>query len=85
VNSTQGGSGPLKGTAKYAKVNLTADDRYGGIRSHARLVCAAFHGPAPSDDHVVNHIDGNIRNVCVSLLVPNYVCLVTIVIVTLVY
>lgn len=34
---------------------------YGGERVH-RIVATAFHGPAPSPDHVVDHIDTNRQN-----------------------
>jgi len=27
-----------------------------------RLVCAAFNGPAPTDEHTVDHLDFNTRN-----------------------
>ena len=63
VNTTMQGSGPTKGKPMYGKVNLSYVDAYCGVVTHARLVCAAFHGPAPSAAHVVNHIDGNIKNV----------------------
>ena len=74
VNTTMGGSGPTKGKPMYGKVNLSY---VGGVVTHARLVCAAFHGPAPSAAHVVNHIDGNIKNVRSTVCMLN--CLVTIV------
>ena len=63
VKTTSGGSGPNKGKPTYGRVNLSAVNGYNGNVTYSRLVCAAFHGPAPSTDHVVNHIDGNIRNV----------------------
>lgn len=34
---------------------------YGNVRVH-RIVATAFHGPAPSDNHVVDHIDTNRHN-----------------------
>ena len=46
----------------YGKYNpKTGYAEFGGERVH-RIVATAFHGPAPSPQHVVDHIDTNRRN-----------------------
>jgi hypothetical protein len=55
---------PLKpgvSSAGYESVSLCRD---GMIRNRRvnRIICAAFHGPAPSPDHHAAHNDGNRRN-----------------------
>lgn len=50
-----------KGKAAYQMVSLTKDGKSHVRRVHA-LVCLAFHGPPPSPDHVVDHIDENPSN-----------------------
>lgn len=45
----------------YWIVDLRDDGRHRTSVVH-RLVCEAFHGPAPSDDHEANHIDGDKLN-----------------------
>ena len=46
----------------FGKVNATTGYmEFGGERVH-RIVATAFHGVAPSDQHVVDHIDTNRQN-----------------------
>lgn len=42
----------------YAKVRLTRDGRRVRVPV-ARIVCIAFHGPRPSPDHQVRHLNGD--------------------------
>lgn len=44
-------------TQGYKCVNLSADGKEFGLRVN-RLVCAAFHGPAPTPKHHAAHNDG---------------------------
>lgn len=47
--------------AGYASVTLCGPNGYRNARVN-RVVCAAFHGPAPSPDHHAAHNDGNRLN-----------------------
>lgn len=52
---------PWLGNHQYQTVTVVAD----GVQCRRlvhRLVCEAFHGPAPSADHVVAHFDGSRDN-----------------------
>lgn len=42
----------------YIYFNVTIDGKRKSIKHH-RLVCEAFHGPAPTPAHVVAHCNGN--------------------------
>jgi len=46
------------GSRGYKYFNATVDGRRKTLKFH-RLVCEAFHGPAPSSKHVVAHCNGN--------------------------
>jgi hypothetical protein len=51
----------LKGSPNaggYVVVRLTAGRGRGRMYYLHRLVCAAFHGAPPTDEHVVNHLSG---------------------------
>lgn len=52
---------------RYLDVCLSAHNKKGSHRVH-RLVAMAFLGPAPSEKHQVNHIDGDRLNNCVTNL-----------------
>jgi len=59
--------GRVKSSAKGKVLTLMEDNGYANVyvRKHVyvhRLVCHAFHGPAPSADHTVDHIDRNRSN-----------------------
>jgi hypothetical protein len=45
----------------YAVVRLTVDGKRKKFRVH-QLVCGAFHGPKPTPDHEVRHLDGDRTN-----------------------
>lgn len=46
---------------EYERVTLYANGAKSNFLVH-RLVCRVFHGPAPTDAHVVRHLDGNASN-----------------------
>lgn len=46
---------------RYRRVQLTKDKRRKWYRVN-RLVCAAFHGPPPTDKHQARHLDGDTAN-----------------------
>jgi len=52
---------PSLSTKGYLRVSLHREGQKSKHRVH-RLVCIAFHGPCPSNDHVVDHIDENKLN-----------------------
>lgn len=52
---------PAVSRAGYAFVSLCADGKVFNRRVN-RIVCAAFHGPAPSRKHHAAHNDGNSLN-----------------------
>ena len=64
VNERQSWSKPTFGHSKYRSRKSVqfyyrvAYTGFGMLKVH-RLVCEAFHGPAPSPDHVVAHNDEN--------------------------
>lgn len=45
------------GPGKYCRVMLRKDGKTIPRMAH-RVICEAFHGPAPSDEHCVNHKNG---------------------------
>lgn len=68
VFRVKGGRGSRRGllagsviSSGYEKVSFSVDGVSTGHLIH-RLVCRAFHGPAPEGKDVVNHKDGNKRN-----------------------
>ncbi|CAD5472564.1 hypothetical protein QREC_QR164_01839 [Escherichia coli] len=56
-----------KNRNQYLFVRLELEGKLKGVNIH-RLVAENFLGPKPSDEHVINHIDGNKQNNDVSNL-----------------
>ena len=56
-----------KNRNQYLFVRLEFEGKLKGVNIH-RLVAENFLGPKPSDEHVINHIDGNKQNNDVSNL-----------------
>lgn len=56
-----------KNRNQYLFVRLEFEGKLKGVKIH-RLVAENFLGPKPSDEHVINHIDGNKQNNDVSNL-----------------
>ncbi|SES43500.1 HNH endonuclease [Tranquillimonas rosea] len=53
---------PLDKTWSFGRRSLTTDYHLlTGVPIH-RIVCTAFNGPPPTDQHVVDHIDTNRAN-----------------------
>ncbi|MBE35391.1 MAG: hypothetical protein CMI16_07535 [Opitutaceae bacterium] len=66
VNFTGGWTTPSKGSSRHDNRYRVGVDGFGYLV--ARLVCRAFHGPAPSANHEVDHIDRDRSNSAASNL-----------------
>ena len=49
---------PNNGSRGYFLVTIRRKNKPKTVTIHS-LVCSAFHGPRPSDDHVVRHLNGD--------------------------
>lgn len=62
LNEVRKRARPLDKTWSFGRQNLTTGYHLlAGVPIH-RIVCSAFNGPPPSDQHVVDHIDTNRGN-----------------------
>lgn len=52
----------VQSTGKYYIVHIMRNDRQLKTNRVHRLICAAFHGVAPSPTHTCSHLDGNWKN-----------------------